>query len=155
MILAKRVASRWLQERLRSPLRKVAETRKDILRGLDKDIEKRAKGVTAKLKRSMPSNGIWLFRASSRGDTYTVTVKADPSSSRITKLVSSDLLVKCTCPYWQYGGPEYHAKKKGYLYKSPEGTASKPKQMDPDSNNYVCKHAYAVLQKIDNYRIRR
>lgn len=134
---------------------KQAARRDEILDGLDKDLVKRAGKVNASLKRSMPGKGIWLFDASSGGDTYTVSLKAEPPTARTTKVTSSDLYLRCTCPFWQYGGPEYHAKRGKYLYKTPQGTAGTPDVRDPDKNNYVCKHAYAVLQKIDKYRLRK
>ena len=37
-----------------------------------------------------------------------------------------DLKVSCTCKYWIYQGPEYHAKKNNYLLGTNKGTATKP-----------------------------
>lgn len=71
---------------------------------------------------------------------YEVTVEA------MGTLSSPDLFMTCTCNYWQYQGPEYHAKRGGYLYGSPRGTAEKPSVKDPNNSHKICKHAYAVLR---------
>ena len=57
-----------------------------------------------------------------------------------------DLKVSCTCKYWIYQGPEYHAKKNKYLYGTNEGSATKPEKKDPNNTHKVCKHIYAVLE---------
>jgi len=59
-----------------------------------------------------------------------------------------NIFINCTCGFWIYQGCEYHAKTDGYLLGSPQGTANKPKKKDPEGENRVCKHTYAVLNKI-------
>ncbi len=71
---------------------------------------------------------------------YIVTVKAEGDRS------NPNLHLTCTCNYWQYQGPEYHASQNDYLFGKVRGTAEKPTKKDPNGTHKVCKHAYAVLR---------
>lgn len=71
---------------------------------------------------------------------YIVTISAKGESS------NPDLHISCTCNYWQYQGPEYHAVQNDYLYGTVRGTAEQPTKKDPEGTHKVCKHAYAVLR---------
>jgi hypothetical protein len=57
----------------------------------------------------------------------------------------ADILVSCTCPNWQWGGPEYHAKRGGYLLGELRGTAQVPEMRDPLGKQAVCKHVVRVI----------
>lgn len=57
-----------------------------------------------------------------------------------------DLYLNCSCPFWQWSGPEYWAYKQNYLYGRPRGTAAKPQVRDPDKSHRMCKHVVAVLR---------
>ncbi|MFA6000100.1 MAG: SWIM zinc finger family protein [Candidatus Paceibacterota bacterium] len=58
-------------------------------------------------------------------------------------LTDIDVQLNCTCPHWVYGGAEYFARQRNYLYGNPRGPATKPTR-DWNQRNYVCKHVYAV-----------
>jgi hypothetical protein len=70
---------------------------------------------------------------------YKVNLKVDKENN---------VFVNCDCGFWQYQGPEYHAVQKNYLLGKPKGTASKPVEKDPQENNLLCKHTYAVLENV-------
>lgn len=57
----------------------------------------------------------------------------------------------CDCKFWQYNGPEYHAKSKSYLLGQPNGKASPPNVRDPERKHFLCKHAYAVISKMESF----
>lgn len=57
----------------------------------------------------------------------------------------------CNCPFWQWNGPEYNAQANSYLLGQPYGTASPPDIRDPNREYWMCKHAYAVLRKLDSF----
>ena len=56
-----------------------------------------------------------------------------------------DLRLSCTCDFWKYQGPEYHAVQGGYLLGEPQGSATEPLVRDPQGRNRLCKHVVAVL----------
>ena len=51
----------------------------------------------------------------------------------------------CPCPAWRWRGPDYLSHHHGYALKSPVSDLSKPTKTDPEGDNYMCKHAAAVL----------
>ena len=71
---------------------------------------------------------------------YIVTVEAKGERS------NPDLHLTCSCNYWQYQGPEYHATQNDYLLGKVRGTAELPTKKDPKGTHKICKHAYAVLR---------
>ena len=71
---------------------------------------------------------------------YIVTIEAKGERS------NPDLHLTCTCNYWQYQGPEYHAVQNDYLFGKVRGTAEQPTKKDPNGTHKICKHAYAVLR---------
>lgn len=71
---------------------------------------------------------------------YIVTVEAKGERS------NPDFHLTCSCNYWQYQGPEYHAVQNDYLFGKVRGTAEQPIKKDPKGTHKVCKHAYAVLR---------
>lgn len=130
---------------------KTAATVKEIEEGLDETIKDRSKKVTVRLiDRPYPFE--WEYMATSGNEKYEVSVRAlvdtDNPDKKLVK--GLDLLISCSCPYWQWQGPEHHAQHKGYLYGKPRGTASTPYIKDPVGINFLCKHAYKVLQLIQN-----
>ena len=77
--------------------------------------------------------------------TYTVKVKAIRPRPNVTKVTKMDLELSCTCPAWQWLGPEFHAKQDDYQLGKPRGTATTPDIRDPERTHQVCKHVAAVL----------
>ena len=120
-----------------------------------------AKGTKVKLsvKRADPARGIWTYTASgSEGAKYTVRVKALPPTSRgkpgnTTDVQKLDVLVSCSCPFFQYQGPEHWARANDFLYGKPRGTAATPTEKDPSGKNWVCKHAARALDMLGLARL--
>lgn len=125
----------------------------EILSGLNSRVVGKGPAVDVRLKRVDKRNLLWRFDAQGSKEVYTVYVKAVPADKRVTRLMSSDVLLACTCPYWRYQGPEYHAVKDKYLYRVPRGTAHPPDIMDVPRENFICKHVWAVLQIAKNYYV--
>jgi len=100
------------------------------------------------LKKVDQKNLIWFWDVpGSKGEPYRVKVKAI-TKGNITYLDKMDVYVSCTCPYWQWQGPEHWAKAEGYLYGKPVGTASSPTVKDPNATHRACKHVLAVFNKL-------
>ena len=116
-------------------MRRTSAPLQDILDNLHPDIIEKAKEVKDLVSqfKSKIEDEPKKYKV---GD-YDVTVDAK----------GDDLRVSCTCKYWIYQGPQYHAKKNDYLYGTTKGTATKPKKKDPDGTHKICKHIYAVLEK--------
>jgi hypothetical protein len=116
-------------------MRKTSAPLKDILDNLDPDVIEKGKvvkGIVQQFKSKLEDEPKKYKVAD-----YNVTVEAN----------GDDLRVSCTCKYWVYQGPEYHAKEKDYLYGTTKGTETKPEKKDPNGTHKICKHIYAVLEK--------
>jgi hypothetical protein len=61
------------------------------------------------------------------------------------------IALNCSCPFWRWNGPEYHASQNDYLLGAPAGKASPPDVRDSDRQFHLCKHAYSVVARIDNF----
>ena len=88
-----------------------------------------------------------------RGRVFTFEVNCG-NVPRTVRAAMSDIdhvALTCNCPFWQYGGPEFHAKENRYLLGPPRGTATPPDIRDPDRKFFLCKHAYAVLARLDHF----
>lgn len=59
--------------------------------------------------------------------------------------------LNCSCPFWRWNGPEYHASQNNYLLGAPAGDASAPDMRDPDRQFHLCKHAYSVVARLDEF----
>jgi hypothetical protein len=117
---------------------RIAKKMLDILRGLSQDVLKRSHSVDPKLHHE--DAGIYTFRVGSQGSTYYEVV--------VQALGGTSYKISCSCPFWRWQGPEYHAHKGGYLYGIPKGAATKPGQRDPKSEHKSCKHAVACLDLV-------
>jgi len=128
---------------------RVAMTVADILKRCDKKIKLRSKEYTPKLARTDTKNWIWHW---SVGD-HTVRVQAFKrgNASNFPKL---NLRVSCSCPYWRWWGPAHWATKTDYQKGTAPGTAAYPQIRDPAHWRPVCKHAYAVLEKSQDFFVR-
>ena len=134
---------------------RVAATAEQILAGLNPKFVARSQTVQASLKRADIKNLRWIFSVTSSSDkTYAVKIKASRPRKNTTKFSKMDLEVTCSCPAWQWQGPEYHAKvKENYLLGNARGTASTPDIRDPERQNRVCKHVASVLSMIRQWEI--
>lgn len=143
----------YLQASLRPPRQKAAATIPELLSATSPDVVGKGKGIKPTLKRADPAKGMWTFTVrGSKGETYTVRVKALPSGN--AKLVEkAQVQVSCSCDFFRWQGPEHWAKVEKYLYGKPVGTASKPVVKDPDSRHRVCKHLVGVFGLARKYRV--
>jgi len=140
---AERVAARF----------KSAATMADIMRNTGPDVIKRARSVPLQAKRFSPTKGFWTFAArGSTGETYTVRIKGVRKSQAEKKLSTVSVKVSCTCDFFRWQGPEHWAKRNGFLYGRPRGTASTPDVKDPKGRHWVCKHIAAALNQARTYR---
>jgi hypothetical protein len=133
------------------PYQKNAAKIADIFGGCSPELFKSAQEVTPVLSRTDQRNNLWLFDVQGKTGTYRVRVKTLPKGN-VSSPSKVDVLLSCSCPYWQWQGPEHWAKQEKYLYGKPRGTASKPVIKDPDAQHHACKHVIAVLQKILTYQ---
>lgn len=128
---------------------RVAAKMADILNGCDPGIRTRAKSIKPTPFKSDAAKRAYQFKVpSSDGGAYTVKVQATAPEG-VEKLSDMDMKVSCTCGFWQFQGPEHHAKDDGYLLGKPRGTAMPPGVRDPRGKNRVCKHVMAVLNHIN------
>lgn len=133
---------------------KIAARIADILTGVDPKVVERSQKITPKLVRVDQKNGIWTFRVPGQDqDHYTVKIKAR-RRGRTQDLSKLDVEVSCSCDFWRWQGPEYHAVSEDYLYGKPRGTASTPDIRDPDRTHRACKHMVSVLDVAKGYWLR-
>ena len=132
---------------------RVATKIKDIRDACSSELRSKANGVKIRLARADGKNSLWMFEATgSGGKKYRIRVKA-VAKGNVRDMKKADILISCTCPYWQWQGPEYYAKKEGYLLGKPHGTASKPDVKDPGGRHKACKHILAVLDRVADYTV--
>ena len=134
------------------PRVRIAATLGQITEGLDPAIESRGNACSVTVRRVDAPNLRWLFAVNCGNGAKVVRVKA-ARVGNVVRLAKMDLKVTCSCPAWQYLGPEFHAKTDGYLDGKPVGTASAPDVRDPKRNHLVCKHVMAVLNTIRRWEI--
>jgi hypothetical protein len=116
----------------------------DIESRAEGSIHDKARGLPVKLKRVNRKNAILTYQVQGGSGVYTVKVKI-PRKGNLRDPKKLDVWLACSCPFWQWQGPEHHAKINNYLYGKPRGTASKPVIRDPGNKHGVCKHVLAVL----------
>lgn len=131
---------------------KVATTSDEILSGLDADFSHRAKSCTASLKRADIGNMRWIFAVDCGNGPKAVKIKASRPGN-VSQFGKLDLELSCSCPAWQWLGPEYHAKSDSYMLAPQVGTASTPNIKDPERDNRVCKHVAAVLSFTKSWEV--
>ena len=124
-----------------------AATLDDIFQGLDGNVYSKSQGISVSLD-DQPGFNEWEWSVKD----YTVRVRAELTDVQLEQdsipIESVDLKVSCSCPYWQWQGPEYHGQQEDYLLGSPRGTATEPNERDPEGVQKLCKHATAVLNEM-------
>jgi len=134
-------------------LSKIAVRMAEIVEATSPKVRAKSVGLRVVLSRVNRKSLSWRFTVQGSDEPYTVLMKALPKGPGIRNLKNTDVLVSCSCPFWRWQGPEYHAKQKGYLYGTPVGTASTPDIKDPNREHLACKHTIAVLAFAENYRL--
>lgn len=131
---------------------RVAATAEQILSGLNPKFRARSQTVAVTLKRADIKNMRWIF--SVKGDhVHAVKIRAIRPRNTTTKLSKMDLELSCSCPAWQWQGPEFHSTRRDYQLGKPVGTATPPDIRDPHRQNFVCKHVAAVLEATKTWEI--
>ena len=126
---------------------KVATLIRDIQNGCGSDLLKRSKNLTVKIRRVDTKNAMWHFAVPGSKETHFVRVQA-LRRSPLQDMSKAHVKVSCSCPFWQWQGPEHWAKNGDYLYGRPQGTATKPSAKDPNGQHKACKHVLAVLDRV-------
>ena len=137
------VASRYL---------KVATRIDQIESATGPQVHSKSQGLPIKLRRVDRRNGMWLFDVTGKTGTYRVRVKP-LRKGNLAQVGKADVKLSCSCPFWRWQGPEHWAKKNGYLYGRPRGTASTPEIKDPGSKHWACKHVLAVIRRTKDWSI--
>ena len=141
---ASRVASLYLTAT------KIAEIEQHVLPAL----LTKGQSLTPRLVRVDAPNRIWWFDVQgTEPKPYRVKVRVIPPNATVRKMDKVDVHLSCTCNFWRWQGPEYHAKQHSYLFGKPVGTASKPDVKDPNGKHWVCKHVAAVLTTVKKYDV--
>lgn len=123
----------------------------EILEGCSPNVHQKSQDMGVKLVRVDQKHNLWLFNVVGKTGTYRVRIKTLPQGN-IKDPSRLDVLVSCSCPFWRWQGPEYHAQQNGYLYGKPVGTASEPVIRDPEGQHWACKHMVACLQKVLEFK---
>jgi hypothetical protein len=131
---------------------KYAATGEQILSGLNPKVLTRAQKAKVSVKRVDAKNLRWIFDVKGNHD-YVVKLRASRPKKNTTKLSKMDLELSCTCPAWQWQGPEFHGKANKYQLGKLQGTATPPDIRDPSRINKVCKHVAAVLSFTQGWEI--
>lgn len=120
---------------------------RDIREGCGPNIQSKASGLSIKLARVDAKNGVWLFNVQGSTSPYRVRLKA-MRKGNVRDLQKTHVRVSCSCPFWQWQGPEFYAKQGDYLFGKARGLASKPSVKDPNGQHRVCKHVLAVFNHV-------
>jgi hypothetical protein len=131
---------------------KIAVTLSEITHGLSPKVLRNARRCKTAVKRVDAKNLRWIFAVDCGNGLKVVKLQA-VRSKNIVKLVKMDLRLSCSCPFWQWQGPEYHAQTKGYLLGDPRGTASAPDIKDPGRVQPICKHVASVLDLVRGWEV--
>lgn len=129
-----------------------AATSDQILAGLDPTFKQRAKKCSATLKRADIAHLRWIFSVNCGNGPKAVKVRAIRKGNTV-QFGKLDLEMSCSCPAWQWLGPEFHAKSESYQLGPLAGTASTPDIKDPERDNKCCKHVAAVLTATRGWEI--
>jgi hypothetical protein len=137
---------------LDSPAR-IASTIADVEKSLSNKVTERSLSCTTTLKRVDAKNLRWIFSVNCGNGPKVVKMKATRRSPRVVQLSLMDVKFSCSCPAWQWLGPEHNAQQGQYLDGKPRGTASPPDIKDPPRKNKVCKHVASVLALVRTWNL--
>lgn len=148
---------------------KTGTTFEELIRDTDEWIKEKTRPSnrtrTIGLLQSDPKNLRWVYRvrgsepwSKTSGHIVTVQLEKSPKKKDIRDL---DVKVTCTCPFWQYWGPDYHAHREKYLEGPPRSNLQPPDKRDPGRTHKLCKHVVAIglimgrfaeKHRLDTYR---
>lgn len=106
-----------------------------------------------KIKKNARSCTVGLTSYDKKNRVFTFSVTGGKAPRTVQAFLSDidQVALSCDCPFWRWNGPEYHAKSEDYMLGQPFGTAGPPDVRDPDREYFLCKHAYAVLKRLDGF----
>lgn len=106
-----------------------------------------------KIKKNAASCTVKLISYNKKNKVFTFSVTSGKTPRTVQAFLSEidQVALSCDCPFWRWNGPEFHAKSGNYMLGQPFGTASPPNVRDPDRKYFICKHAYAVLKRLDKF----
>ena len=106
-----------------------------------------------KIKRNAQSCRVSLTSYDKKTKVFTFAVQCGHGQRTVQASLSDidKVALSCDCPFWRYNGPEFHAKHNAYMLGQPFGTAAPPDVRDPDRKYFLCKHAYSVLKRLDDF----
>lgn len=132
-------------------LRKEAAKLSEIVGNTSSSVRSKASDVRASLRDANPTEGLWVFDVQGKSGTYTVRIEGE-KKGRIKNLRSAQVKVSCTCPFFQWQGPEHWAVQNDYLAGEPRGSATKPNVKDPSGEHWACKHIVAAAKEAQKFR---
>ena len=106
-----------------------------------------------KIKKNAKFCFVSLTSYDKKSRVYTFSVDAGHGPKTVQAALSDrdHVTLSCNCPFWRYNGPEFNAVNNGFMLGQPFGTASPPNIRDPERKYWLCKHAYAVLRRLDGF----
>jgi len=132
---------------------KIAVKIPEIMSSCGPEVHQRSRNIPIRLRRVDTRNAQWNFDVRGKSSNYKVSVRVVKHRGNVQDPYKVDVLVACSCPFWQWHLPEHWAKKKGYLLGKPRGTASKPDAKDPKGRHGACKHVLAVFERIKGFAL--
>ncbi len=106
-----------------------------------------------KIKRNATPCNVSFVSYDKKGRVFTFAVDCGNGAKQVQAALSDidHVSLSCNCNFWRWNGPEFHAESNNYMLGQPFGTAAPPNIRDPDRKYYLCKHAYSVLRRLDNF----
>jgi len=106
-----------------------------------------------KIRENARACTVSLVSYDDKSKVFTFAVDAGNGAKQVQAKLSEidQVSMSCNCPFWRWNGPEFHAKENSFMLDSPFGTAETPNVRDPDRKYWLCKHAYAVLKRLDSF----
>lgn len=150
----------WLLRNAREALvdlsgSRVAATLSDVMTGLSPAVLRRSRKCKVTVKRVDMPNLRWIFSVDSGNGPKLVRMRMRRPKANVSDVSKMQVWFACSCPAWQWLGPEYHAKQHDYQDRKPVGTATPPDIKDPERVNKVCKHVAAVVAVVGKWRLDR
>jgi SWIM zinc finger len=115
-----------------------------------KELERKA---PSKIQNNARSCRVSLTSYDKKNRVFTFNVDCGHGAKTVQASLSDvdKVALSCNCPFWRYNGPEFHAANNSYMLGQPFGTAAPPDIRDPDRKYFLCKHAYSVLKRFDDF----
>lgn len=116
----------------------------EIREGCASSLVSSSQKLAVKLRRVDARNAMWLFDVEGSKEPYRIRLQA-LRQGNVKSLAKTHVRVSCSCPFWQWQGPEHWASQEDYLFGKPRGMATKPVVKDPSGQHRACKHVLAVM----------